>query len=319
MTNASFFIYLFASCIGVAIAAILLLVFRVQTERAPWKNLLMIFVAVTFLFCLLLFVERFYTDNFATRGGWSMIERSISLLLGFGQIFIWCWFLRERAEAGEKWIRTGTNGLLIGILLVQMIVYLFLMDDHYYIASPQIRGLVSGIYILFMVLQTGILGGYMYMIRKRIAEAEPRRFLNGISMLLLLGFLWEDFYIIMLFRSSPLLEKGLYAGFDFVSVLFLLIYLLTALYVYRCEIMRMIPADGEQGGAKREEEILKELRQGGLSEREIEVARLLLDGSSYDQIAEKLYISKNTVKRHAHNIYQKLEVGNKVQLISKYR
>ena len=71
MMNASFFIYLFASCVAIAIVALLLLIFKVQTEKAPWKMLLMLFVILTFLLGLLYFVERFYTNDFETKGGWS--------------------------------------------------------------------------------------------------------------------------------------------------------------------------------------------------------------------------------------------------------
>ena len=120
-------------------------------------------------------------------------------------------------------------------------------------------------------------------------------------------------------REYLLLEAGLYVAFDLVSVIFLAINILTAIYIYRCEISPVIPVSPEQAEAEQREERLEVLRAGGLSEREIEVAQLLLDGSSYDEIAERLSISKYTVKRHAHNVYQKLEVANKVDLMNRFR
>ncbi len=50
-----------------------------------------------------------------------------------------------------------------------------------------------------------------------------------------------------------------------------------------------------------------------LSERELEVLRLLSAGLSYREIAEELYISINTVKAHAKNIYSKLGVHGRMQ------
>jgi len=52
-----------------------------------------------------------------------------------------------------------------------------------------------------------------------------------------------------------------------------------------------------------------------LSEREEEVSRLLIKGETNSEIGEKLFISVNTVKSHIKNIYKKLEVSNRIQLI----
>ncbi|MGB3717466.1 MAG: LuxR C-terminal-related transcriptional regulator [Candidatus Promineifilaceae bacterium] len=50
-----------------------------------------------------------------------------------------------------------------------------------------------------------------------------------------------------------------------------------------------------------------------LSDRELEVLRLLATGLSYREIAEELYVSINTIKAHAKNIYSKLGVHGRVQ------
>ncbi|MFA5699399.1 MAG: helix-turn-helix transcriptional regulator [Sphaerochaeta sp.] len=54
----------------------------------------------------------------------------------------------------------------------------------------------------------------------------------------------------------------------------------------------------------------------GTTEREEEILRLLVDGSSNQEIAKKLFISVNTVKTHIKNIYAKLGVNNRLQLFS---
>jgi DNA-binding CsgD family transcriptional regulator len=54
-----------------------------------------------------------------------------------------------------------------------------------------------------------------------------------------------------------------------------------------------------------------------LTERETEVVKLLLRGMTYTATAETLGISENTVKYHVKNIYQKLRVKNKMELIKK--
>jgi DNA-binding NarL/FixJ family response regulator len=55
-----------------------------------------------------------------------------------------------------------------------------------------------------------------------------------------------------------------------------------------------------------------------LTSREIEVARSLIDGNTYKQVAYYLHISPGTVKQHIKNIYRKLEVNSRVQLIKEF-
>lgn len=55
----------------------------------------------------------------------------------------------------------------------------------------------------------------------------------------------------------------------------------------------------------------------GLSYREREIALLLLDGASNDDLVARLRISPNTLKTHLRHIYQKTETGNRRELILK--
>ena len=56
-----------------------------------------------------------------------------------------------------------------------------------------------------------------------------------------------------------------------------------------------------------------------LSDREMEVLRLIASGKSNKEIAGELYLALNTVKRHAYNIYRKLEVRKRTEAVSKAR
>ncbi len=56
-----------------------------------------------------------------------------------------------------------------------------------------------------------------------------------------------------------------------------------------------------------------------LSERELEVLRLLADGLALAEVAKRLYLSPFTLKAHTHNIYSKLDVHNRIEAINKAR
>jgi LuxR family maltose regulon positive regulatory protein len=56
-----------------------------------------------------------------------------------------------------------------------------------------------------------------------------------------------------------------------------------------------------------------------LSERELEVLRLIASGLSNREIAQELFVTPGTVKRHTHNIYGKLEVRSRTQAVARAR
>jgi DNA-binding NarL/FixJ family response regulator len=56
-----------------------------------------------------------------------------------------------------------------------------------------------------------------------------------------------------------------------------------------------------------------------LSTREIEVLALLAGGLTNREIAQRLYISPNTVRVHTYHIYDKLDVSNRTEAAAKAR
>ncbi len=56
-----------------------------------------------------------------------------------------------------------------------------------------------------------------------------------------------------------------------------------------------------------------------LSEREIEVLRLMAEGLRNQEIGQKLFISLNTIRYHSKNIFGKLEVSNRTAAVARAR
>ncbi len=54
-----------------------------------------------------------------------------------------------------------------------------------------------------------------------------------------------------------------------------------------------------------------------LSEREVEVLKLIASGYKNAEIAERLFVSQNTIKTHIKNIYVKLDVKNRIEALKK--
>lgn len=132
---------------------------------------------------------------------------------------------------------------------------------------------------------------------------------EGASNYALLSQIMIAFYPLLLFVPLDLL---VFRSFPFKLINFsylvfsILVYqFLVKHYIYKYEI--------DKKGSNPDLEIL--IKKYDVSKREKEIIELLLEGRSNREIAEHLFISDNTVKTHVKNIYRKLGVKNRVQLI----
>ena len=62
-----------------------------------------------------------------------------------------------------------------------------------------------------------------------------------------------------------------------------------------------------------------ELARLGLTKRELEVLQSMADGLSNQQIAERLFLSLNTIKTHSSKVFEKLEVQRRTHAVDKAR
>ena len=60
-------------------------------------------------------------------------------------------------------------------------------------------------------------------------------------------------------------------------------------------------------------------KESQLNERQTEILECIVNGKSYKLIADKLFISIDTVRYHVKNIYEILQVHSRFELISKQR
>ncbi|MEZ5040832.1 MAG: response regulator transcription factor [Saprospiraceae bacterium] len=84
--------------------------------------------------------------------------------------------------------------------------------------------------------------------------------------------------------------------------------------------------EAKNGGAPMPREIARKLvgsfsqqqsQAEVFSKREMDVLDLLCEGNSYKEMAEKLFVSPNTIRFHLKNIYKKLDVGSRHEAVIK--
>ena len=56
-------------------------------------------------------------------------------------------------------------------------------------------------------------------------------------------------------------------------------------------------------------------RRSGMTPRELEVLQLIAEGSSNKEMAERLFVSENTVKTHTSRVFDKLGASRRTQAV----
>ena len=79
-------------------------------------------------------------------------------------------------------------------------------------------------------------------------------------------------------------------------------------------VVKEVPVIVDRQNFALNENLLKQL---SISKREYEVLELIASGLSNREIANKLFVSENTIKTHSSRLFEKLEVSRRTQAVEK--
>jgi two-component system, NarL family, response regulator LiaR len=138
--------------------------------------------------------------------------------------------------------------------------------------------------------------------------------LYGTSLALLLLLLkWLELRVLIINHSFEL-----YAGF--IALIFMALGIWLTLKLAKPKIVLQTKVVEKEIFITKPENFelnLKEVERLGLSKRELEVLDLMSEGLSNQEIAERLFVSLNTIKTHCSNLFVKLDVKRRTQAVEK--
>ncbi|SFD36284.1 response regulator transcription factor [Clostridium uliginosum] len=135
---------------------------------------------------------------------------------------------------------------------------------------------------------------YVYKIIKKVKDNELYKKLN-MQMRIIIGLIIVTSILFLFSYKIKILQSAPYLGI---------------IYLLQC-ILGIVCIKEKKGIIQEEKKYLK-----CLTNREKEIVDYVSMGLSNKEIGEKLFISANTVKNHVYNIYKKVNVKNKVELIN---
>jgi DNA-binding CsgD family transcriptional regulator len=227
---------------------------------------------------------------------------SIALIITFLNILTFLLVLKELLEAGKSRIYTilVLGGLFIIILfIIQGLWEAFTQDNidtfmNYLIYFDLAANVIIVAFALCILVFSNIL-----------RNNKKRKLIE--SLLVLYGFSYGIILMAFFFKKSA------YLFFHFsYGASFLLLNLLPLIFIKRLlgrvEIQESVNISGK------EYDLI--FTKYGITNREKEIIQLISSGKSNKEIGEILFISIKTVKYHIYNIYRKLKIKNRIELIN---
>lgn len=227
---------------------------------------------------------------------------SFGILVTFLNLITFLMVLLELLEWKKNWIFS------IILLLGSIIVILALIQGLYAIFTRRdvdvlMENLITLDIAASAVILLSALSPWIFV---RILRNHKKRTLI-VGFLALYGFS----YGVML--TTALFKESIYSIFYFSSgICFLMLNLLPLIFLKR--VLDKVEIQEIRNVSGREYDHI--YAKYGITNREKEIIQLIFSGKSNKEIGEILYISVKTVKYHVYNIYRKLKIKNRIELIN---
>ena len=266
---------------------------------------------------ILLYLGFYYQDTVAQKPEvsllWRLADYLLWALLPLSWLRLYRELLGEAAERARVWLKAGEWTAIV-TLAAALPVTVFFQGPYYEVGNGVIRRLWrDGTVLSFLATAAVLVALSVHALR---SETPAERKIYPVLCMALQ--FWGHFSQLLLDLD---MAKGSYIilGWNYnqgmVSFLasMLLLNVATLVFAFRGEFRETYLRPPEKAVPQlTEEERLDRLAERyELTAREREIVALMREGRSNPEIGEALYVTRNTVKKHIQNIYEKLGVNSR--------
>ena len=305
-----FFVYLTAAMVGSFVIVSITLFFRHDGRITDAQKYLRAVAISYFIVCILYIIIDYYRLIMIHETETNTFYRIVDIVAWLCTKYFWYLFILECSVLTDK-IKKRLK-LLIRVTLIPLIVvsafnYGYFMDEYYFVEDAQTRKFVLVIQAIgvCMTLIMNVL--FVVVAHKQCYYLGIRKLIYFMTAILLINGAYNGFITLFLVNGK-VKHIEWYQMFDPTALFFLIINMLLFFLVKQYhDIEKTKNITGQR--------IATIAQSFSLTRREQEVAEYLYKGLTYAAIADELVISKYTVKRHVHNLYEKLEIESKNEFI----
>lgn len=236
------------------------------------------------------------------------LSLSFSLLALPFIIISWYFFIHMLLEMGEKKFRKSLK--IVFFVLQSMMVVLFsyylhefvtTLDNRYARLSEQLSTFFFGLNLILLLTVI------VFVLIKPIPQQHPglQRILKNFTSIYLI--MLPLVYVLVFFFFKEAFSCFLTPIINFLSHMFPVVYI----WIFMNKFFKDHPMQPVS-----ETKFQAFFSEHNISDREQEIIQLIVEGKSNRTISDDLYISIKTVKAHVYNIYRKLNINSRWQLIN---
>ena len=274
-------------------------------KQKPTYRWLFIFEAALLFYAACILISHHYLDGLHRDlpAVWSVIANYAFLFM----FLVWNRFLLVRKEVSE---RTGRETALLVMALVCAV--LWTMDSIFFTDAFFVQNLagnsistLAGLAFMLMVIVCYVID----------LKHESNRMIWVITITLIVYIIYIQYIDVSTgtewFDAGILQVITVHSCLASCAVISLMVLIFALL-----NVAKEISIDEDERMIVSAEQLKNEY---GISRRELDVLNLIYRGATNQEIAEELFISENTVKKHVNNIFKKLSVSTRVDLMSTYK
>ena len=268
--------------------------------------------------CLFANVMTFVYFYLIATGKYDGVPNALRVLaFAFGQaIFLtWVMFMDSALDNRHRYKLT-VSFATAGFILVFAVISTLFMNEQNYVGNPHARSVLIFAYALFYFVCAFICIRLCVDASKVLTDEKIRKYIYVVSATLTSNMIARFVIDSTLFRHSAQMTDAIQA-FDPSLLSNLIVSVATLIFATSVDfspLYKLMNADADTEKKGTEEKIEIAAEKYRLTVREKEVFELLFTGMSYQEIAEALNVSVNTIKRHVHNCYSKLGISNRYDL-----
>jgi len=300
----------------------------------------LLFIEAAILFAVLLFCILIYLktkDLFVKRTVFIILPIFIIYVYSYGYSYFSKFFISFNFTLSDNWL----NFTLLNAVFIIFVIGASIIGTNVYVTNlypiPDKNKSLSKRIIYVLTIVFLIIGSYSVFKTTNLADSMPLvlnvifpscsllAFIHAIIILfhykkitsrkhsrLVKNFVFSFMLQLPFAFIDIFLFNQYHVSFKFTHLSYLVFSLLSFYYIFSMYFTTTIKTDNRIFNFE------KETKKYMLSEREVDVLKLLLIGKTNHEIAKELFISVNTVKTHVKNIYKKTHVKNRMLLSYKF-
>lgn len=318
--NTIFILYSIALLVSLVCLVFIALIFVRKKDRGNEVYIAARRFAVIVMMTDILYFIFYYREVVQNKYALAFPFRIVDYVLCISVFLCWILILNRLASSKPHKVAIKLGLALCGVRLVASVfITSFYMGSYYSIENPLVRQAWTSLEIIFIVLTDIIITYSTIRVIMENISSTRKQYAIVCTALLLIWSMCQGIVDVGLFSGKYGMSAWLLETPDFTGATFFFINLATCIFVFKEDFSPLFLSENDSHNNNTRDSLDSKLdaiaSNHKLTVREREIMALIYQGMTNPDISEELFISINTVKKHTHNLFEKLDVTNRMEVV----